>query len=221
MKTTFLSALIACILSTSPVWATTLTVNFDQPGTPFVSGTSTQATYTLAPDLQLFATGYMGSPGTTSGTLTPLYAKMGGGDESGLGLSDDSSGQHEITLDNFIQLNLSQLVLDHATSFSLSVESSTSPEAYAIYLSATPGKAGALYESGTTETSYMFTASQLAADPYVSLTATDGNVLLGQGSVVVPASGTPEPSSVLLLGSGFVFLGLLRLRRKQLSEIHL
>src|SRR4249920_307771 len=49
--------------------------------------------------------------GFTAGDVaTALFGKNGGGDENGLGLNNDASGDHEITGGNFVQLNLDGLL---------------------------------------------------------------------------------------------------------------
>jgi hypothetical protein len=211
MQACFRNALIGVVLGASAASASII-VDFGIPNSGFTEGVSTTATYTETAGVQIFAAGYTGAPGNTAGTLTALYAKTAGGDEEGLGLNNDSSGDHEITPGNYIQLNLSQLHLYSAlTSFVLAVDSSTGSDAYAIYLSATAGVAGTLYQSGTAETSYTLTKAQLTADPYVTLTATAGNVLLGPGTIVLA---NPEPVTMATLGTGLLLIGLWRSRKK-------
>jgi hypothetical protein len=148
------------------------------------------------------AYGYNGAPSAISaGVLTSLYAKTDDGDEEGLGLVNDPSHDDEITVDNFIQPDMSGL---NSLSFTIKIGSSTGSDAYSIYDSATKGVAESLFASGKTETSYTLTAAQIAADPYISLTATRGNVLLGPATIT-PA---PEPGTLLLMGAGFIMIGL-------------
>ena len=211
MAISLVKALLGGVLLASASWATII-VDFGLPDSGFSQGTSTTATYTETGGAKIFATGYTGTPGNTAGTATALFAKTAGGDEEGMGLNNDGSGEHEITPGNYIQLNLSQLSLLSATTFLLSVNSSTSPDAYSIYRSTTAGVAGTLFTTGTTETTYSFTAAQIAANPYVSLAATGGNVLLGPATII---QATPEPGTVFLLGTGLVLLGMRGRRSRQ------
>ena len=186
------------LLAAAPVFASTISVDFGKPDEPaFVQSTSTSATYTFAPNLTITATGYHinGTPQTTA-----LYAKTNGGDEEGLGLANEA-GDHEITNGNFIQLDLSKIGAN--SSFSLFTDSTTGSDAFKIYVSAIKGVEGTLSATGNTETTYSFTAAQIAAAPYISLAATSGDVLLGPGAVT---SNAPEPGTVLSLGAGMLLV---------------
>lgn len=201
------------LLLAAPGFASTINIDFGLPTSPFTQSVSTTANYTFAPGRQISATGYHI---TNSSTYTPiaLYAKTNGSDEEGLGLALPYGGSsHEITFSNFIQLDLSQLVSFGASSFSLRTYSTTGSDAFAISLSSAKGTPGVLYTSGSTETTYSFTAAQIAATPFISLGATAGDVLLGPGVITSTA---PEPGTIISLGAGLVLVGL-RFRKRSRS----
>ena len=93
----FAAVVLLCV---APAQAGTVTFDLSMPSG--VLGTS--QTYTAGP-FTITAYGF-----DSSGNPTDLYGKDLGGDESGLGLNNDPSGQHEICCGNYIQLDLSSLV---------------------------------------------------------------------------------------------------------------
>lgn len=138
-----------------------------------------------------------------------LYGKAAGGDENGIGLTNDWSGDHEITPGSFIQLSITSITpYDPLT---LIIDSSTGDDAWAIYQtnSANTLSGATLLKSGTSE--HSFTVNPTGS--YLDITATSGNVLLNSLSFD-PNAATPEPASMGLIGGGLGLLGLLRFRRK-------
>jgi hypothetical protein len=71
---------------------------------------------------------------TSSDAGTALFGKNGGGDENGLGLNNDASGDHEITGGNFVQLNLDGIknLLD-PNSIMVQMGSTTQNEGWQIF----------------------------------------------------------------------------------------
>ena len=133
-------------------------------------------------------------------------------DESGLGLDNDTSGDHEITSGSAIMLDLSNIDKFSLSSLGLYTESTTDGEKWAIWGS---NSAPTLNHSFSMPTSGVITGSSegdqnissLDGDRYLYITATCGNILLGGVTATDP---TPEPASagmlgVALLGSGLVF----------------
>jgi hypothetical protein len=80
------------------------------------------------------------TPSTTT-TCPHLFGKADGGDENGLGLTNDPSGDHEIPVGSFIQLDLSKLVLASLT-VSFSANSVTNGETVAVIATNTAGTLG-------------------------------------------------------------------------------
>ncbi len=154
-----------------------------------------------------------------SGYNNDLYQKMAGGDENGLGLTSDPSGDHEITSGHYIQLNITQILGDNP--LSIGMESSTGDDGWAIYetnsantnvynLTGSGHNGATLLLSGSTEGDFSLGT---VADTYIDVTATSGNVLLSELDFNKTSS-VPEPASFMLGGFGLAALGLLRRGRK-------
>src|ERR1017187_6902856 len=98
-----------------------------------------EASYTFS--IYSFSAYGYGCTASTSVCATPtaLFAKALASPESGLGLANDASGEDEITLNNFVQLDLSLL---HSDTVLLQVSSLTGTDAFQFYTSGTKGEAG-------------------------------------------------------------------------------
>jgi hypothetical protein len=187
-------------LSSASAWATTMSYNF---------GTKTgmlgnSQTYNVS---GVTITAY----GFSSGGATHLYAKNDSALESGLGLANDPSGQHEITKGSFVQLDISQLAAKGFTSASIFVNSVQPGESWDLFASNTLGKLGTLEISNSQVANKAVSISSWLKFKYISLTAHfkgQDNVLLGQitAGKSVPDSG----STVTLLFGALCGLGFLR-----------
>jgi hypothetical protein len=91
----------------------------------------------VLPNTQTFTAGGFGLSArgfTASDAGTALFGKNGGGDENGLGLNNDASGDHEITGGNFVQLNLDGLLgLLDINSFTFQMGSTTQGEGWKVF----------------------------------------------------------------------------------------
>jgi hypothetical protein len=154
---------------------------------------------------------YSGITATAYGSGTPhLYGKSDGGDENGVGLTSDPAGQHEITVGQFIQLDVTSL---QGLTISFVMNSSTNPDAWKVFESSSAfSTSGSSTVTGTDENSHSITIA--SGMKYLDFTATGGNVLLSS----ISYTATPEPLSLGLSGSGLLGLFLLR-RRKAGSAI--
>jgi hypothetical protein len=166
--------------------------------------------------------GGCGIPITAAGFSSPaqttavnLFEKNLGGDEIGLGLNNDPTGDHEISGTSVIIVNFTNAIAHGATalSFDFKMDSSTAPDAWAVLTSATgaPGSFVAL-TSGADELVH----SGLPLANFYEFEATAGNVLLSEVSANVPA--VPEPQTWALMLIGFVGLGFaFRQSRRKVS----
>jgi hypothetical protein len=190
MKTVLLGVVAAGLLAFAPAaHAATVDFTFTSPTGDLGSFTHT---YTIS-GISITADGHTGSVGSTT-TVTGnvnLFGKNAGGDESGLGLGNDPSGDHEITKGSYIEL----VMPTGLSAVSLEMGSSTSPDAWAVWGCTSALSGCTQLVAGTDE----LTFHSLALDPYyvITETTTGGNVLLGQMDVTMSA--TPLPGAALLL----------------------
>jgi hypothetical protein len=169
------------------------------------------------------------TPSATA-TCPHLFGKTNGGDENGLGLTNDPSGDHEIPVGSFIQLDLSKLVLTSPT-ISFSANSVTNGETVAVIATNTAGTLGSgsipngssvfsctVIGPGTGCEATFFLADA-GTFKFLDVTALDGtsNVLLHtvDAAVAVPAPvvGAGLPGMLTVLGGAGLF-GWWRRRQK-------
>lgn len=176
------------------------------------------STHTFAPSggsgPTITANGFKPGSGSTV-TTVHLYSKGSGvfpppNDESGLGLTNDPTGDGEITSGSFIELDLGNLSI---SSLGIYTESTTGDEQWEIWGSNTAASAGHAFSIPATNAAGVITGSSegdqnvsiLAGDRYIFITATDGNVLLGGLTATAPEPGTASLLGLALLGSGLLF----------------
>ena len=136
-----------------------------------------------------------------------LYGKNDGGDEVGVGLTNDPSGDHEITPGNFIQLDLQNILGNNP--MSLIINSNTLTDRATIYNTNTAGAitgGSALVTSTALEGAFALSPT----GRYLDVTATAGNILLGP--LTFTTSSVPEPASLGMIACGLLSLGLIRRR---------
>ena len=155
-----------------------------------------------------------------SNQATPLYGKHGGGDDHGLGLANDRSGDNEIHYhQGFVQLDVSDLfgnVL--ANSLQFGTNSTTQGEAWRVYGTNTAGSLSGAVSIISGSTEGLHSLSGLGTYKYYDFveTANAG----GKNFLITSLSGTiavPEPASWALMILGFGGIGgALRRRRAQM-----
>jgi hypothetical protein len=193
------------------------------PATQQTLGTSQVLTFT-----DDYGSGNVTAYGYTAnnGSLTQLYDKVGGADETGLGMLHDSvnSGDHEIAGAAFIQLDFTALLAQYSAnpyklvSAQIGLGSVQSSEGYKIYGSTTQGAEGTtLLGSGGSDGVVTISLAQLQADHFISIVAPTGDILID--SAVGVSAATPEPATNLLMGGGLLAAAFLfRRSRKAISR---
>ena len=176
------------------------TFTFQTP--PGDVGSPTQ-TYTNG-GLTITAAGFSSSNFTTPNVN--LFDKTLTGDESGLGLTNDPAPtEDEITVGSYVRIAMPTGV----TNVSFEMDSSTTPDAWAVYgsSSANPASLGTALMTGTSEE----TPVLLPTEAFYFFTATAGNVLIRDISM----SATPVPAALPLFAGGLGVIGMFARRRKQ------
>jgi len=202
MKTKTILQFALAFLAAPSIWASSLTYNFDSP----TGSLGTSQNYT-SDAVTITAYGY-----NSFNNLINLYGKAGGGDENGLGLAGNSPN-FEITTTTYVQLDLKNLWAADPTAFAMTLGSVQSGEGWKIYGSNTAGSLGTLLLSGTSEASQVFGTIPSGYE-FIGVQASSVDVLLSSLSATVPdvppSSITPEPSSLLMIGSGLLALAFVR-----------
>jgi hypothetical protein len=163
--------------------------------------------------------------GFTPGDVgTAMFGKNGGGDENGLGLNNDPSGDHEITAGNFVQVNLDGIRSSLAAGgFSFQMGSTTQGEGWAVYGSedGSPFTLTLLAQSsGTNDEGFHTLAGgydnynffYFGGGPGACGAGCNGNVLLTNFDATLSA--VPLPATLPLFGGALALGGLFLKRRK-------
>jgi PEP-CTERM motif len=198
-----------------------------------------------ASSLNLFQNVAAGDLGSTSATLTftddygtgsvkakalgaplgDLFYKTSGGDETGLGLANDS--EQEISGTSYIQLDFTALLAQYIpahpyalVSAVLGIGSAQTGEGYVIYGSTTAGTEGTtVLGSGVgVDGSVTLTLAQLQTYHYISVASNgSGNILLD--SAALTSVKTPEPATSALMGGALLGISYLIRRRRKSTKV--
>ena len=208
MKALMGMALAAGLAMAGAADAATITYDFGSA----TGNLGTSHTY-VSSGLSIIATGY-----DQTGATTDFFAKNNGGDEVGIGLANDPTGENEIHLDSgFVQLDVSGLFgrADPSATY-FSTNSTTGGEEWAVFGSNTAGVHGSSpLLTGTSETSHLLPG--LGSYKYYDFV--ESNFTAGQGNNFLihqlTTAGVPEPASWAMMLIGFGGLGAtLRSRRR-------
>jgi hypothetical protein len=170
-----------------------------------------------------------GAGPNTAGQTTQLYVKSAGGDESGLGLTNDPTGEHEVSPGSYLRVDFSALKAQvGARDVTFQIGSVQAHEGFALFGSNTadwpPSNDAPLWTAiNTTGHSSIYTttfsADLIAPYNYFFLTAiTDDpvnypnpNVLLN----VITVHSVHEPGSMALLGVGLAGMSGMAWKRRR------
>ena len=175
---------------------------------------------------------YAGTAGTiiTATAFGPgspsLFGKALGGDENGVGLTNDPSGEDEITPGSFIQLSLANInFAANSVNMSFLADSTTVGDTWQVFGSNTAGALGTLLAScvgsdGPGNSCEQLTTINGAENfKFFDVTAAAGNVLLSEvdtRAVPVPIVGAGLPGVIAACAG---LLGLARYRRRRRQQI--
>ena len=219
-------AALAAMTAAMPVQAGALAFGWVTPGN---ANTSLGLSYSQTNSgVTLTAYGLTASAGLTQPASAgpSLYAKNGGAGETGLGMATDPAGDHEISAaaHDGIQIDFAQaLAASPKNAASLMISSAQSGEGWAIYGSNTLYTIAGLFGQpllsgvGGSHPSVTVTLPDWGQFTYYTLMSTDpggcepdANIVLGTVTIPGPVTttDTPEPGSMLMVGSALVVIGL-------------
>ena len=181
------------------------------------------------------ATGFL-NPTASTWSTTDLFAKNAGTNETGLGLVDDSTGNHEIQGSNFIQINVGAALAMGLTEFTFTMGSTTQDEAWRVYGASASGHSSValtpLFTDQTTQgvayTVHGYQYYDFFYDPTTDIahgvqSGENRNVLLASfsGDNAFVTTGVPEPSTWAMMILGFFGVGFMAYRRKSQVSLRL
>jgi hypothetical protein len=167
-----------------------------------------------SPPITITATGFINGNFANPANKTDLFGKAAGGDEVGLGLNDDPSGEHELNGRNWIQLNITNAVAAGVHGLSFIMDSTTGCTA----LPCTTGDSWRVFGSNTATSLGAQLPGLIGFDEvshslptgfdFINFQAVSGNVLVSSISGTIP-----EPSTWAMMLLGFAGLGYVGFRR--------
>ena len=163
-----------------------------------------------SPPITITATGFINGNFANPANKTALFGKEAGGDEVGLGLNDDPTGEHELNGTNWIQLNVTNAVAAGVHGLSFIMDSTTGCTA----LPCTTGDSWRVFGSNSATSLGAQLPGLIGFDEglshalpsgfdFINFQAVTGNVLITS----ISGSTIPEPSTWTMMLLGFAGLG--------------
>ena len=209
------SAILGSIAA--PAGATTITWDLSSPtGNLGNTHTYTSGAYSIV------AKGFNNNNAMNPWATADLYGKHDGGDENGLGINSDPTGEHEIYKGTYVQIDVTQPFSQGFKTYQFEMGSSTQGEQWTVYgsNSALPLGAGSWTSLITsTDELVQHTISGYMYYDFTYSGPTNGvggaNVLLYKDFTA--SSAVPEPATWTMMGLGFAGLGLAGYRSRKRS----
>jgi len=212
----FAMAVIAgTALSVSSAQASVVTWNLNS----HTGNLGTTEIYTSTGGFTITAAGFTSS---SFASTTDLYGKNASGDEKGLGINNDPTGDHEIWGSTLIRIDMTAARAAGVTGFSFQFGSTTGGESWQVfgtndvhgktgYVSVATGHDELDHTLSGPNANYLFYYFDRVHHAY------DGgdNVLLASIDAVAPV---PEPTTWAMMILGFAGIGFMAYRRKQLGR---
>jgi PEP-CTERM motif len=208
------AAVIASLFGASSSYAATVTWGFGSP----TGNLGTTEVYSSG-GISITAAGFTNSG---FGTTAVLYGKSAGGDEIGLGMLADPSGDHEIFGHYLVRIDFTNARTAGVTGFTFSMNSATNGEDWQVFgsNSATSGYMSLL--TGSDESTHNLTG---AAGSYKYYYFADQNAYSGDNVLLHNVSGVvasvPEPTTWAMMILGFAGVGFMGYRRSRKTAISL
>jgi hypothetical protein len=210
--------LIAAAIAPVPVHANQLLFAFTSP----LGQLGTSQAYGTSPN-DITAYGFYGTSNTTVNSASALYSKNQGGDEVGLGLSVDPSGQDEIQNSDFVQIDFSDpLHKLNVASVQFEFGSAQAGENWAVYGSNTLGQIGTVLSSvqsgwGSADAT-MLNLPNWGTYTYYSFAAAAGDTAAANvelGTIQINTSATPEPATYLMMGGALIAAAMIGRKKRR------
>lgn len=201
----FIFAIIASSVA-STAYAAPTTISLGGPSSPGINWGNTHVFTSGA--LTVTAKGF-----TAANAATALYGKNGGAGETGLGLTNDPSGDNEIYYGKgYVQLDVSAL-FGLVSSVSFTTNSTTDGEQWSIFGSNTSASyGGTALLSGTNQNSaFLPSFGSYKYYDFVSTSASGGKNFLIASLTMTPV---PEPATWAMMLVGFGGIGMTMRRRR-------
>jgi hypothetical protein len=218
MKKLLLIATALAALSVTPASA----VVWDMSGGVSSPGVSAGTTHTFTSDVGGFTILASGFTNPSLNTPLDMFLKNTGGDEVGLGFTNESD--HEIAGSRTIVINLGALVHTQATAWSVEFGSTTDGESWIVKGSNT-GTSGSFVNVLASVGPNDEGLHNISGAPfqYLEIMSTDGNVLLAElnatGGTLNQTSAVPEPGTWGMMLLGFVGLGFAFRQRRRMVGV--